>query len=238
MNHLPRLIVFSGAGLSAESGLPTFRGDQGLWEGVPIAKVCHIETWRENFDAVHEFYDARRLAEARAEPNAGHRAVAAWQKLWPGRVVVLTQNIDRLLERAGCTGIVHLHGEIGRLRCVACEAEWEIGGVAYDRSGCSKCGSLPDVKPAVIFFGEAAPRYAFLHQVAQFLRPQDTAIVVGTSGVVLPADRLFAHSSAHSILVNLEPGADMDEGAFTERHYGPATRHLPELTTALRRRMG
>ncbi len=238
MNHLPRLIVFSGAGLSAESGLPTFRGDQGLWEGVPIAKVCHIETWRENFDAVHEFYDARRIAEARAEPNAGHRTIAEWQKRWPGRVVILTQNIDRLLERAGCTDIVKLHGDIRRMRCVACETEWEIGGVAYDQSGCPQCRSTRDVKPAVIFFGEAAPRYTFLQQVAQFLRPQDTAIVVGTSGVVLPADRLFAHTPAHSILVNLQPGVDMDEGAFTERHYGPATRQLPALTALLRQRLG
>lgn len=238
MNPLPRLVVFSGAGLSAESGLPTFRGDRGLWEGVPIAQVCHIETWRENFGAVHEFYDARRVAEAGAEPNAGHRAIAEWQNLWPGRVVVLTQNIDRLLERAGSTEIVKLHGDIRRMRCLACEIEWEIPPQPYDQSGCPECGSRADVKPAVVFFGEAAPRYGWLHQVAQSLRPQDTAVVVGTSGVVLPADRLFAYSPAHSILVNLEPGEDMDEDAFTERHYGPATKHLPALTPLLRRRMG
>jgi NAD-dependent deacetylase len=236
--HLPRLVVFSGAGLSAESGLPTFRGDKGLWEGVPIAKVCHIETWRENFQAVHDFYDARRVAGALAEPNAAHRTIAAWQKLWPGRVVVLTQNIDRLLEGAGCAEVAHLHGDIRRLRCMACEIEWEIGAGAYDQSGCPKCGSRREVKPAVVFFGEAAPLYEYLHQVARMLRPKDTAIVVGTSGVVLPADRLFAHSPAHSVLVNLEPGDDMDEGAFTERFYGPATKHLPALTPALRQRMG
>src|SRR5271170_2169232 len=100
MAQAPRLIVFSGAGLSAESGLPTFRGDHGLWEGVPIRRVCHLDTWRENFEAVHEFYDARRGAEAKAEPNAAHRAIAEWQRAWPDRVHILTQNIDRLLERA------------------------------------------------------------------------------------------------------------------------------------------
>lgn len=238
MIHLPRLVVFSGAGLSAESGLPTFRGDRGLWEGVPIAKVCHIETWRQNFRAVHDFYDARRVAEAATEPNAGHRAIAEWQKLWPGRVVILTQNIDRLLERAGCTEVVKLHGDIRRMRCMACGNEWEIPAKSYDQSGCPECLSVKDVKPAVVFFGEGAPRYPYMYQVAQMLRAKDTAIVVGTSGVVLPADQIFASSPAHSTLVNLTAGEDMDEGAFTERFYGPATKHLPALTASLRKRMG
>lgn len=238
MIHLPRLVVFSGAGLSAESGLPTFRGDNGLWEGVPIAKVCHIDTWRQNFQAVHDFYDARRVAEAKAEPNAGHRTIAGWQKRWPGRVVVLTQNIDRLLERAGCTEIVKLHGDIRRMRCMACETEWEIPPQPYNQSGCPDCGSKADVKPAVVFFGEAAPRYGFMQQVAQMLRPKDSVVVVGTSGVVLPADQIFAQSPAYSTLVNLEPGDTMDEGLFTERFYGPATRHLPDLTSPLCQRMG
>src|ERR1700678_1064698 len=95
----PRLIVFSGAGLSAESGLATFRGANGLWEGVALDKVCNFSTWGENFDAVHEFYDARRIAVAGARPNPGHLAVAGWQKQWPGRVHVITQNVDRLLEQ-------------------------------------------------------------------------------------------------------------------------------------------
>jgi NAD-dependent deacetylase len=238
ISKAPRLIVFSGAGLSAESGLPTFRGDNGLWEGVPITKVCHIATWRENFDAVHEFYDARRVAEAGAEPNAAHRAIAEWQHAWPGRVHVLTQNIDRLLERAGCAGVVHLHGDIRKMHCLACDSEWEIGSRPFDRKPCPDCGTRQEVKPAVVFFGENAPRYPDLYDLVQDLRPQDTVVVVGTSGAVLPADRLFGDSPAHSILVNLEPGDNMNEALFTECLYGPATEHLPELTAVLRVRMG
>lgn len=234
----PRLIVFSGAGLSAESGLPTFRGDNGLWEGVPIRQVCHIETWRENFEAVHSFYDARRIAEANAEPNAAHRTLAAWQAKWPGRVLLLTQNIDRLLERAGCSSVIHLHGEIRKLQCHGCRATWEIGAEAYDRRGCPTCASRGDVKPAIVFFGEQAPRYSDLHTIVESLTDVDTALVVGTSGVVLPADQLFGYSRAHSILVNFEPGDQMDERAFTECHYGPATEHLPRLQATLDRRMG
>src|SRR5271155_2928263 len=154
MAHLPRLIVFSGAGLSAESGLPTFRGASGLWEGISIRTVCHIETWEENFEAVHDFYDARRQAGAKAEPNQAHRTIAEWQKTWPGRVSVLTQNIDRLLERAGCTEVVHLHGDIRILWCVVCGHEWEIGNDPYDRAGCSSCARKDTVKPGVVFFGE------------------------------------------------------------------------------------
>jgi NAD-dependent deacetylase len=187
---------------------------------------------------VHEFYDARRVAEAKAEPNAAHRTIAEWQRAWPGRVDVLTQNIDRLLERAGCTDVIHLHGDIRSMHCLACDSKWEIGSQPYDQKGCPECGTRQEVKPAVVFFGEPAPLYQDLYDIVQNLRAPDTAVVVGTSGVVLPADRLFGDSPAHSILVNLEPGDTMNESAFTERLYGPATEKLPALTPTLKRRMG
>ena len=237
MAHPPRLIVFSGAGLSAESGLPTFRGASGLWEGIPIRTVCHIETWEDNFEAVHDFYDARRQAGAGAEPNQAHRIIAEWQKTWSGRTPILTQNIDRLLERAGCTEVIHLHGDIRILWCVTCGHEWEIKTDRYDRTGCPSCSSFRSVKPGVVFFGENAPRYHDLYQIVADLRAEDTIVVIGTSGTVLPADRLFAHSKAYSILVNLEPGRQMDEKAFSERRYGPATQQLPALWATLRKRM-
>jgi NAD-dependent deacetylase len=238
MKRRPHLIVFSGAGLSAESGLPTFRGASGLWEGIPIRRVCHIETWQDNFEAVHEFYDARRRAGAQAKPNAAHDTIAAWQKSWPGRTTLLTQNIDQLLERAGAVEVVHLHGHINLLWCVECKHRWDIGSDSYDRAGCPACGRRESVKPDVVFFGENAPRYGLLHETVADLRAEDTVIVIGTSGTVLPADRLFAYSKAYSILVNLEPGQQMDEGAFSESHYGPATEILPKLSGILRQRMG
>ena len=233
----PRLIVFSGAGLSAESGLATFRGASGLWEGVSIRTVCDISTWEENFDAVHDFYDARRVSGAKAEPNLAHRTIAEWQKTWPDRVIILTQNIDRLLEGAGCTDIIKLHGDIRILRCLACGHDWELTGDRYDRKGCPECARMDLVKPGVVFFGEAAPRYDDLHALVASLRFVDTVVVVGTSGTVLPADHLFGGSRAYSVLVNLEPSQQMNERLFTERHYGPATQELPKLTPLLRERM-
>ena len=237
MSPPSRLIVFSGAGLSAESGLPTFRGASGLWEGIPIRTVCHIDTWEENFEAVHDFYDARRQACVEAKPNEAHLAIAQWQKAWPERTFILTQNIDRLLEHAGCTNVVHLHGDIRILWCVECGHEWELDSERYDRAGCPSCRSTRGVKPGIVFFGENAPRYNDLHAIVSALRATDTAIVIGTSGTVLPADQLFAHSPAYSILVNLEPGRQMDEKAFSESHYGPATQHLPALWDLLQNRM-
>jgi len=232
-----QLIVFSGAGLSAESGLATFRGANGLWEGVPLDIVCNFATWRQNFAAVHDFYNARRIAGAGAKPNQAHRTIADWQKRWPGRVHVVTQNVDRLLEEAGCTSVVHLHGDARLMHCVACDLEWEIPDTIYDQSGCPTCGQKKTVKPGVIFFGQPAPAYQVLHQLVEELQPRDTALVVGTSGTVLPADRLFAYSHAHSILVNLEPGTEMNEAAFSAAHYGPATQILPTLTESFRSRL-
>ena len=237
MADSPQLIIFSGAGLSAESGLPTFRGADGLWEGIPIRTVCHIETWEDNFEAVHNFYDARRQACAEAEPNQAHRTIAEWQKMWPGRTSLLTQNIDRLLERAGCTNVVHLHGDVRVLWCVECGHEWEVEKERYDRGGCPSCASTSGVKPGVVFFGESAPRYNDLYQIVSNLRAVDTVVVIGTSGAVLPADQLFARSKAYSVLVNLEPGTQMNEKAFSERRYGPATLQLPKLRDILKCRM-
>lgn len=233
----PQLLVFSGAGLSAESGLATFRGEHGQWEGVSVDKVCNYATWERNFDAVHEFYDARRLAVAAAKPNRAHLTIASWQKRWPGRVRILTQNVDRLLEEAGCRSVVHLHGDVRRMHCVECDLEWEIEMKAYDRGGCPICRRKKTVKPGVVFFGQPAPQYDVLFEMARHLQSADTVVVVGTSGVVLPADQLFGHSPAFSILVNLEAGSDMDETAFSARHYGPATQILPSLTETIARRM-
>ena len=231
------MIVFSGAGLSAESGLATFRGASGLWEGISIRTVCDITTWEDNFEVVHDFYDARRAAGGNAQPNLAHRTIAEWQKTWAGRVIILTQNIDRLLEGAGCKDVIKLHGDIRILRCLACGHHWELEGDRYDRAGCPECAGTDLVKPGVVFFGEAAPRYDDLHTVVSELRSIDTVVVVGTSGTVLPADQLFGRSRAHSILVNLEPGTEMNERLFSERRYGPATRELPQLAEVLRERM-
>ncbi len=233
----PQLIIFSGAGLSAESGLSTFRGASGLWENVPLDVVCNFNTWEKNFDAVHAFYNARRTAAIGVKPNLAHETIAGWQKRWPGRVRVLTQNVDPLLEQAGCKNVTHLHGDVLSMHCVACDLKWKIETAVYDQSGCPTCHQKKTVKPAVVFFNQAAPEYDTLHSVVRSLREMDTAVIVGTSGTVLPADQLFGYSRAYSILANLEAGQNMNEAVFSERRYGPATQTLPALIELLEKRM-
>lgn len=154
-----RLVVLSGAGISADSGVDTFRsGPNGIWAQYDPDKVCNIRTWRTNYELVHEFYSRRRCDLDRVEPNAAHRLVVAWQDRYGAELI--TQNVDDLFERAGARNVLHVHGFITSLKCTGCGAEWDIGYTAFDtKSGvCQACGNA-HIKPNVVFFGEEAPRY-------------------------------------------------------------------------------
>ncbi|MCA7988715.1 SIR2 family NAD-dependent protein deacylase [Burkholderia vietnamiensis] len=157
----PRLYVFSGAGLSAESGIPTFRTGGGIWSQESIDEVCNFLTWRRNREAVFRFYN-QRIAEKRdARPNDAHRILAAWQGLWgTERVRLITQNIDDLLEQAGAQQVTHLHGDMHSMLCTLCDLRFPKGGEEYrPDTACPRCGTAEAVKPGVVFFQEAAPEY-------------------------------------------------------------------------------
>lgn len=182
------LFIFSGAGLSAESGLATFRGSaSSLWENEDLSVVCDYGTWKANRERVFSFYNARKQDVAAATPNEAHRWIAEWQSTWGAdRVQVMTQNVDDLLERAGATAVTHLHGELTTAHCTACGTRWQVAG-AFDVEGrCPKCNSLKGVKPGVVFFHEPAPRYRDLAQWFKRIRPQDILLVIGTAFEVLP----------------------------------------------------
>ncbi len=182
----PRILVFSGAGLSAESGIQTFRGTDGLWEGHRIEEVCDFQTWKRNAAAVHRFYNERRLALEDSRPNAAHERLAAWQRAGHD-VRLLTQNVDDLLERAGCRDVVHLHGHLTGMQCTACGHLWEIGYASWDpeQDRCPRCDSRKGVKPDVRFFGETCPEYLRLRREFRDLRPGDAVLVTGTSLLVI-----------------------------------------------------
>lgn len=230
-----RLVIVSGAGLSADSGVATFRGRDGLWEGHRLDVVCSWETWRENHAAVHAFYNARRTQLAGVAPNAMHAAMARWADAY--RAVHLTQNVDDLLERAGCTGVVHLHGHLTGMRCHACGGGWEVGYRAWDPAAdaCPGCGSMADVKPDVVFFGEAAPRYADLEAAFDSSGVDDVLLVVGTSGAVLPVNRMAQVFRGRTVLNNLEPGDAIDHGLFDHVLFGRAAEVAPKVDELLRR---
>lgn len=200
----PKLVVFSGAGLSADSGLATFRGDDGLWAGASIDQVCNYQKWKANFEQVHAFYNGLRTQLAQVQPNPMHRLLVDWQKRYGATLI--TQNVDDLLERAGAEDVLHAHGRLVQMRCEACGKTWEIGYRAWD---CSHercpCSCRKGIKPDVVFFGERAPEYPRIWKLLSSLEEQDLLVVIGTDGAVIPIGKIVAELPCRAILNNLAP---------------------------------
>lgn len=205
MQKSKRLVVFSGAGLSADSGIPTFRSADGLWENHKISQVCDMSTWKANRIAVHRFYNDRRAQLERVAPNAMHRLLADWQERFGA--LLITQNVDDLLERAGARDVLHVHGTLREMRCLACGTVWGIGTAAWDVEvdRCPKCRSLKGVKPNVVFFGEAAPNYRPMGKALESLGADDVLVVIGTDGAVIPIGKIAASLPCRKALQILEP---------------------------------
>lgn len=211
----PKLYVISGAGLSAESGIPTFRDAGGLWSQYSVDRVCNALTWKRHREEVFEFYSKIREAYSAAQPNAAHRQLAAWQKKWgPERVVLLTQNVDGLLEAAGAAHVVHLHGKLTELHCTACGTRWE--SEIHVEARCPKCTSLKGVKPGIVMFMEAAPEYARLHKMHKHLRATDVVVFVGSAfEVISPAVAVPARLAGAERIVNVNPVRSSDTAIGT-----------------------
>jgi len=234
---MAKLIILTGAGLSAESGIRTFRDSNGLWENHSIDVVCNGATWRANYDLVQKFYNDRRMQLATAGPNAAHRMIAAWQQRY--ETVILTQNVDDLLERAGCRDVVHLHGFLPEMRCVECGHVWSIGYEAWKNGvRCGRCPSIKGVRPNIVFFGEMAPMYEVMWNEVGMASAQDVFLVMGTSGVVLPVSHMAAQFPGYKVLNNLAAEAAIDEAAFDHVVYAPATQAAAEIDRALLERLG
>ncbi len=239
MQNKRKLLIFSGAGLSAASGIQTFRGQSGLWNNHKIEDVADYTTWKKNFDLVHEFYNARRGELRDVQPNAAHVQIAEWQAQWPEQVSILTQNVDDLLERAGCQDVVHLHGELTRMQCTACGENWHQGYEAWDPTvhTCPKCKSRKGVKPATVFFNENAPEYRKLYRAVKLLNEHHMVIIVGTSGIVLDVQTLFGTGTHKKVLNNLEPHPAIDDRMFDHVIYESAHTAIPKIDTIVRAHM-
>ncbi len=225
-----RVVVLSGAGLSAPSGVPTFRGAGGLWEGYRVEDVATPEAWAHDPALVRRFYDMRRLALAGIEPNPGHAALARLQAAWgPVRVTLVTQNIDGLLDRAGAREVIEMHGALRRLRCAADEEHpWvDVAGEQDPTATCAACGA--PLRPAIVWFGEVP--YA-LDRIARAVLACDLFVSVGTSGLVYPAagfSHLARHAGARCVEINPEPAG----GPFHEVVAEGAEVALPRLVADL-----
>lgn len=211
----PKLVVFTGAGLSVESGLKAFRiGIDPLWEGYKVEEVCDIYTWKKNREAVHSFYNKRREDAFKAQPNDAHKALANWQKLYGSdRVLLMTQNVDDLLTRAGAEHVFHLHGRLNWMYCTACGNRWHHGPSAFDHENdrCPKCTSKKGVKPDVVFFGEEAPEYRNMNNAIKHLKPNDTVVIMGTSCQVIKFDELLKGIPCNKAINSLNPITELGE---------------------------
>src|SRR4051812_46698151 len=153
MMDVRNIVILTGAGVSAESGLATFRGADGLWEGHRVEDVATPEAFRRDPRLVHAFYDARRARLGTVEPNAAHRALARLDVEWPGELLLITQNVDDLLERAGSRRLLHMHGELTQGRCLACNSRFGWAGPMGEDAPCPACERRGGVRPDIVWFG-------------------------------------------------------------------------------------
>jgi len=224
-----RVFVLTGAGVSAESGLPTFRASDGLWEGYRIEDVCMPEAWERNPAGVWAFYSARRAAAHKADPNSGHLALAELESQLAGRFFLCTQNVDDLHERAGSVNLLHMHGELAKSRC-----ENECGAppiedravyASLDEVKRCACGGL--LRPHIVFFGEIP---LSMDRIQREIAGATLMVVVGTSGSVYPAAN-FVHwarqNGARTVYIG--PEAPLNAAAFTHVVEGKGGEVLPGL---------
>jgi len=233
LRRADRVVAFTGAGVSAESGVATFRGAGGLWEGRPVEEVASPEGFRADPIKVWRFYEERRRNVARVRPNPAHAVLAAWQDRFP-TYTLATQNVDGLHHAAGSRGVLALHGSLWRLRCVSCGREREELLVPLPQMPplCAVCGAME--RPAVVWFGEYLPPDVMAAAQAA-VEECEVLVVVGTSAVVYPAAGLVgiaADAGAKVVEVNPEASALAHLADVTLR--GPAGEVLPLVDARLR----
>ena len=221
---MQNIVILTGAGVSAESGLATFRGPGGLWEGHRVEDVCAPQALAHDPDLVHRFYDERRAALHRVEPNAAHRALARLEREWPGELLLVTQNVDDLHERAGLTRLLHMHGELNSALCARCGGRLRWTDPLPPRTPCPTCAA-PALRPDIVFFGEMP--YA-MDRIERAIAAADLFVSIGTSGAVYPAAgfvQTAAHHGARTLELNLERSAG--SGWFDEKRLGSAGELVP-----------
>lgn len=216
-----KIVILTGAGISAESGLSTFRDSDGLWEGHDPMQVATPEAYDADPDLVQRFYDERRASLSRVAPNAAHRALARLEESLGDDLLVVTQNVDDLHERAGSQRVHHLHGRLRAAWCTACDARHEWDQPLRHRPPCPGCGSA-SLRPDVVWFGEIPHG---MEVVEEALWECDLFVSIGTSGVVYPAAAFVHWARRDTLELNLDPSAGASDFATSRR--GPATELVP-----------
>ena len=222
------IVILTGAGISKESGLDTFRDADGIWAQVRVEDVATPEAFERDPQRVHAFYNMRRalVRDQNVQPNAAHSALAKLEQDWPGPVHIVTQNVDTLHEKAGSENLIHMHGVHAQARCNACGnvIEWE--GDMSTSDVCEACGTLGQMRPNVVWFGEMPMQ---MDRIQELLIAARLFISIGTSGNVYPAAGFVSLvnqvGEAHTVELNLERSLGADQ--FHHGRYGPATDVVP-----------
>ncbi len=218
------IVILTGAGVSAESGLGTFRDAGGVWTKYDLNDVATPEGFARNPGRVHDFYNARRVNARKARANAAHAALARLEVEHQGQVLIVTQNVDNLHERAGSKAVWHMHGELFRALCAACEARWDAPDQMHLDDECPECRAKA-TRPDVVWFGEIPYR---MDEIYERVLDADLFVSIGTSGSVYPAAgfvEIANGAGAHTMELNLEPSETAT--AFAESRLGKATEVVP-----------
>jgi NAD-dependent deacetylase len=229
----PSILILTGAGISQESGLDTLRDADGIWANVRLEEVATREAFARDPARVQAFYNSRRrlLQLPSVIPNAAHEALANLEAMRPGEVMIATQNIDDLHERAGSRTVLHMHGELLKARCTACGKVTVWYDDLTGNEGCPVCAIEGQMRPHVVWFGEMPLRLDAIYQV---LAQCQLFLSIGTSGSVEPAASFVEEArraGAHTVELNLEPS--QSASLFVERIYGPGTQIVPEFVARL-----
>jgi len=219
------IVILTGAGVSAESGLATFRGPDGLWEGHRVEDVCTPEAFARDPDLVHAFYDARRAKLGTVEPNAAHLALARLESEWPGELLLVTQNVDDLHERAGSKRLLHMHGELASGWCLSCDQRFAWAGPMGTTAECPNCATIGLMRPDIVWFGEMPYE---MERIDEALRRCHLFVSIGTSGAVYPAAgfvQTARYCGARTLEMNLEPS--LGSYMFDKSRTGPAGELVP-----------
>ena len=219
-----KIIIFSGAGLDAPSGIRTFRDANGLWNEHKIEDVCTERTWKKNFELVHNFYNERRKELKDVEPNYAHKVITEIiNKYGKENVYNITMNVSDMFERLN-TEVLHVHGELIKMECSHCYHNWNIDYNSFDitKDRCPECSSLKSVRPKIVFFGGPAPLYSYLNRAFSHAINKDSiVIVIGTQGNVVDVEDLLLGTKCKKILCNMEESEDIDVDLikFNEVYY-------------------
>ncbi len=228
-NNIQNIVILTGAGISAESGIKTFRDQNGLWENHDIMEVASLDGFKKNPNLVFDFYNARRsqLQSENVAPNEAHKALATLESKFKGTVTIITQNVDDLHERAGSHNVIHMHGELLKMHCLKSLKVYSIKGKLTQSTICSCCRQAGNLRPHIVWFGEVPYQ---IDKIDEVLKSCDLFISIGTSGEVYPAAAFVSEAKNHGAITieqNITPTKQSRQ--FDSQLTGPSTTEVPRL---------